>query len=59
MGDFNAKVGREKVDKNVGEYGLGGKMTDCQSENFVITNTMFQLPNRRLYTYRSSADNKD
>lgn len=59
-------VGRRKVDRCVGEFGLGvrnqrgNRLVDfSQSEDFVVTNTMFQLPDRRLYIWRSLADTKE
>lgn len=45
MEDFNAKVGIGKVD-------------GCVTEDFVIKKKMFQVPDRRLYTWRSSANTK-
>lgn len=60
MGDLNAKVGQGKVGEHVGNYGLGNRndrgdrlIQFCQSEDFVITNTLFKLPPRRLYTWTS------
>ena len=57
MGDFNAKVGNERIGNTVGPFGLGNK-TDrgnnlvswCQSHNIVITNTWFKNHPRRLWT---------
>lgn len=66
MGDMNAKVGQGKVEKLVGEYGLGVRnerghrlIQFCQETNMVITNTHFKLPNRRLYTWISPQDNEE
>lgn len=66
MGDFNAKVGKEKVEGCTGEFGLGIRnergdrlIEFSQSEKFVITNTFFKLPKRRLYTWKSPADTTD
>lgn len=63
MGDFNAKIGKGKFENLVGPYGLGIRsergdrlLEFCQEENVAITNTWFQLPPRRLYTWRSPAD---
>ena len=63
MGDFNAKVGDEKVEECTGGYGLGNRnergdrlIEFCQNNNFVITNTLFKMPKRRLYTWKSPAD---
>lgn len=66
MGDFNAKVGQGKVEGYVGDYGLGERndrgdrlVQFCQEKDFIVSNTMFQLPPRRLYTWKSPADKTD
>lgn len=66
MGDFNAKIGQGSVDKCVGEYGLGernqrgDRMVEfCQTEDMVVVNTLFQLPERRRYTWKSPQDRPD
>lgn len=63
MGDFNAKVGQGKEDDIVGNFGLGQRnergdrlVQFCREERMVISNTLFRLPSRRLYTWRSPAD---
>lgn len=63
LGDFNAKVGQGEVENCVGKFGLGQRnergdrlVEFCQTENLIITNTFFKLPNRRLYTWKSPAD---
>lgn len=63
MGDFNAKVGRGRVENIVGSYGLGERnnrgdrlIEYCQDNELVITNTWYNLPPRRLYTWRSPQD---
>lgn len=60
MGDFNARVGKGVVGELIGQCGLGERnergeiMTDFVQENdLVVTNTFFQLPPRRLYTWKS------
>ena len=60
MGDWNAKVGREKIQGVTGGFGLGemnerGKrlIEFCQENSLVITNTTFQQNARRLYTWKS------
>ena len=63
MGDFNAKVGNERIGNTVGPFGLGKKndrrnnlVTWCQSHDLVITNTWFKNHPRRLYTWRGPGD---
>ena len=63
MGDFNSKIGKGRMFDVVGEHGLGVRnergdrlLQFCQEEAMVITNTFFKLPKRRLYTWRSPAD---
>ncbi|GFN92180.1 craniofacial development protein 2-like [Plakobranchus ocellatus] len=60
MGDFNAKVGLEKVDDIVGKHGLGirnergEKLIEwCQTNNIIVGNTWFQQPPRRKWTWKS------
>ena len=60
MGDWNAKVGREKIQGVTGGFGLGemnerGKrlIEFCQENSLVITNTTFQQNAKRLYTWKS------
>ncbi len=63
MGDFNAKVGDQRIGNTVGPFGLGNKndrgdnlLTWCQSHNLVIANTWFKNHPRRLWTWRSPGD---
>ena len=63
MGDFNAKVGNEKHSNIVGKYGLGTRndrgrrlIQFCEEYNLMVTNTWFQHPKRRLYTWKSPGD---
>uniref|UniRef100_A0A8D8SK11 Craniofacial development protein 2 n=1 Tax=Cacopsylla melanoneura TaxID=428564 RepID=A0A8D8SK11_9HEMI len=63
IGDFNAKVGSEAVDGCTGMFGLGDRnergdrlVEFCQNEDFVIMNTTFKLPKRRLYTWKAPGD---
>lgn len=63
LGDFNAKVGLEITPGITGGHGLGvrnergERLIDfCQEENFLVTNTWYKLPKRRLYTWKSPAD---
>ena len=63
-GDLNAKVGEGKdLDSGVGAFGHGkrnerGDMlsTFCQVNDFVITNTLFNHPLRKRYTWVSPLD---
>ena len=60
IGDFNGKVGDEKVDDIVGPCGIG-KLNDrgnkliewCQTNEFTITNTWYQNHARRQWTWKS------
>ncbi|GFO09044.1 craniofacial development protein 2-like protein [Plakobranchus ocellatus] len=63
MGDFNAKVGTEKVDDIVGKHGLGirnergEKLIEwCQTNNMIVGNTWFQQFPRRKWTWKSPGD---
>lgn len=65
LGDFNAKVGKGRVEDVCGEYGLGLRnergdrlVQFCQEEDMTIANTWFKLPPRRLYTWRSPQDSQ-
>ena len=60
MGDCNAKVGSETLPGITGGNGLGvinerghRLIEFCHENKIVITNTMFQLSSRRLYTWES------
>ena len=63
MGDLNAKVGNEIHTNVIGKYGLG-KRNDrgerliqfCQQNKLFVTNTWFQQPPRKLYTWKSPGD---
>lgn len=62
MGDFNAKIDKEESDKMIGEYGLGTKKERgerlnlfTEEEEYVILNTFFKQPPRRLYSYMGLA----
>ena len=66
MGDFNAKVGQGKEDDIVGNFGLGQRnergdrlIQFCREERMIITNTLFKLPPRRLYTWKAPTDKPD
>ncbi|CAF4976587.1 unnamed protein product, partial [Rotaria sp. Silwood1] len=58
IGDWNAKVGETAVPDIVGKFGLGKRneagerlIDFCQENHMIITNTCFQQPKRRLYTW--------
>lgn len=64
LGDMNAKIGQGKIEDVVGDFGLGMRnergerlIEFCQETDITIMNTFFKLPPRRLYTWRSPADN--
>lgn len=66
LGDFNAKIGEGEVTDIIGKYGLGQRnqrgerlIEFCQERNMVITNTMFRLPKRRLYTWTAPGNTKE
>ncbi|XP_047996924.1 uncharacterized protein LOC125234635 [Leguminivora glycinivorella] len=66
LGDFNAKVGKGTVGKVVGDFGLGNRnvrgdrlIQFCEEKEFIITNTWYQHPPRRLYTWISPKDNSE
>ncbi|KAF7243727.1 Craniofacial development protein 2 [Varanus komodoensis] len=57
MGDWNAKVGSQKIMGITGKFGLGVQneaghrlVEFCQENMMVIANTLFQQPKRQLYT---------
>jgi exonuclease III len=63
MGDSNSVVGNKAHHNTVRPYGLGrrnqrGQMLIdfCERNGFVITNTWFKKPKRRLYTWKSPGD---
>ena len=59
LGDWNAKVGSQKILGVTGKFGLrvqneGQRLTEfCQENTLVIANTLFQQHKRRLYTWTS------
>ncbi|CAF0977788.1 unnamed protein product [Rotaria magnacalcarata] len=60
MGDWNAKVGSKSVTGITGNFGLGDRneagdkiLEFCQNNSLFITNTCFQQPKRRFYTWTS------
>ena len=60
IGDWNAKVGSQEISRVTGKFGLGvqneagQRLTEfCQENTLVITNTLFQQHERKLYTWTS------
>ena len=60
IGDWNAKVGSQKIPGVTGKFGLGVQngggqrlMKFCQVNTLVIVNNLFQQHKRRLYTWTS------
>ncbi|CAF4391546.1 unnamed protein product, partial [Rotaria magnacalcarata] len=60
MGDWHAKVGSKPITGITGNFGLGDRneagdrlLEFCQTNSLFITNTCFQQPNRRRYTWTS------
>lgn len=59
-GDFNAKVGDQRVSPCMGKFGLGNRneagdrlLDFCSGNDLAIMNTMFQQHPRRRYTWTS------
>ena len=60
IGDWNAKVGSQKIPGVTGKVGLGVQNESgqrliefCQENALVIANTLFEQHKRRLYTWTS------
>ena len=60
IGDWNAKVGSQKIPGVTGKFDLGVQnkagqnvIEFCQEKALVIANTLFHLHKRRLYTWTS------
>ena len=60
IGDWNAKVGSQETPGVTGKFGLGMQnearqrlIEFCQENALVISNTLFQQHERRLYTWAS------
>ncbi|KAF7239447.1 Tumor necrosis factor receptor superfamily member 21 [Varanus komodoensis] len=61
VGDWNAKVGSQKITRITGKFGdgvqneAGHRLVEfCQENMMVIANTLFQQSKRRLYTWTST-----
>ena len=60
MDDMNAKIEEgEDLESGLGRYGLGTRnergerlANFCEANNMMITNTLFQQPSRRRYTWK-------
>ena len=59
IGDWNAKVGSQKIPGVTGKFGLGiwneagQRLIEFCQENALVKNTRFQQHKRRLYTWTS------
>ena len=59
IGDWNAKVGSQKVPGVTGKFGLrlqnesGPRITEFCQENALVIATLFQQHRRRIYTWTS------
>ena len=63
MGDWNACIGEQPDGKEIGKYGLGTQnnrgrrlLEFCQQRKMCVTNTWFEHPKRRRYTWRTPGD---
>ncbi|XP_063636139.1 uncharacterized protein LOC134806748 [Cydia splendana] len=63
LGDFNAVVGDIKDGDVTGKWGLGNRnergerlINFCKQYDLYITNTMFEMPKRRRYTWKMPGD---
>ncbi|XP_050424191.1 craniofacial development protein 2-like [Adelges cooleyi] len=63
MSDFNAGKGEGQDNQIVGKHGLGRRnirgerlVNFCKQNNFLVTNTMFEVPKIRRYTWVAPGD---
>lgn len=63
IGDFNASIGEDNKGVWNGKFGLGkmnargGRLLDfCEQYELTVTNTCFEMPKRRRYTWKSPGD---
>uniref|UniRef100_A0A8D8U352 Craniofacial development protein 2 n=1 Tax=Cacopsylla melanoneura TaxID=428564 RepID=A0A8D8U352_9HEMI len=64
MGDFNASVGSSLSNQGcVGKFGFGNMnargerlLEFCEQYEMIITNTMYEVPDRRRYTWKTPGD---
>uniref|UniRef100_A0A8D8RMY9 Craniofacial development protein 2 n=1 Tax=Cacopsylla melanoneura TaxID=428564 RepID=A0A8D8RMY9_9HEMI len=65
MGDFNAIVGEQQqpTSSSIGKFGFGNQnergarlLEFCEQLDMIITNTFFEVPNRRRYTWKAPGD---
>ncbi|KAI5739387.1 hypothetical protein M8J77_018683 [Diaphorina citri] len=62
LGDFNASVGAEQSQCS-GKFGLGNRnergtrmLEFCEQHEFIVSNTYFEVPLRRRYTWKAPGD---
>ena len=60
IGDWNAKVGSQEIQRIIGKFWFSGVQNEarqrikfCQENTLVTANTLFQQHKRRLYTWVS------
>ena len=60
IGDWNAKVGSQEIQRIIGKFWFSGVQNEarqrikfCQENTLVTANTLFQQHKRRLYTWTS------
>ncbi|XP_049799803.1 craniofacial development protein 2-like [Schistocerca nitens] len=65
ISDFNASIGEENKGLWNGKFGLGKtnargeRLLDfCEQYEMIVTNTCFEMPKRRIYTWKSPTDGK-
>ncbi|GFO42887.1 craniofacial development protein 2-like protein [Plakobranchus ocellatus] len=65
MGNFNAKVGDERVEDVIGPSNIGAEnergsrlIERCQINDFIITNTWYPNHPRRQWTWKSPGDRR-
>lgn len=66
LGDFNASVGSTSSNQEcAGMFGYGKRnargerfLEFCEGHDYIITNTMFKVPERRKYTWKQPGDTR-
>ena len=63
LGDWNAVVGEGREDKEVGSFGLGKRNSRgeqlvefCKRRKLMVSNTWFEQPKRRRYTWKKPGE---